>query len=757
MVMWAQGIKRWTPVWTVAVAALYVVQPLAAQIRGAAPAPDPAPVDPETAPRPVARVVPSSTRMVIDGSLIEAVWSQIEPITHFVQAQPDEGLPASERTEVRITYDAVRLYMGVVCYDSDPTALVVKSLERDYPGVLSEDMDSFGIAFDTFLDRRNSFIFFVNPRGGLKDGQGFDNGRSRDYGWDGVVEIETTVHDSGWTVEMAIPWKTLRFDPTRDEQTWGMNLLRRIRRKNEVSYWAPLDRRDRFFRMSKAGTVTGLPNIAPGRNLTVKPFVLTTRSTGNLILDADRGNEFDGGMDVKYGITPRLTVDLTYRTDFSQVEVDQEQVNLTRFPLFFPERREFFLENSGTFTFGDVNSGPGSPRTGTSLRDFTLFHSREIGLRSGRPVPLVGGARMTGRVGAFEIGVLDVQSETFEGDPAENFGVVRLRRSVFGNSDVGAVFTNRQGTGSGGGGGGTDEYNRSFGADANIRLGRALFVNSYIAATRTADANDEAARLSVGWRDRFWNISAAFRHVGDEFDPGIGFVRRRGIRHAYATIGAEPRPNIPHILGISPYVEGHYITDLQGQLETRTGRASFGITFQDGGRFTAQLTDRFERLDEPFRVRPSVAIPAGDYGFREGSVSYRTSQGRSLSASAGVSGGGFFDGRRFTINGHARWQPEYHLTIDVSATHNDLSVQGSSFTADLYDARIKYAYSTSLYFGAFVQYNADIDQVVTNARVNFIHAPLSDFFLVFTERRDVAGGGVLERFVSAKVTKLLAF
>jgi hypothetical protein len=673
--------------------------PLEAQVRDIT---APSPIDPESAPRPDTRAMLAGAEIVVDGRLDENAWRQVAPVTDFVQAQPDEGLPASEATAVRIMYDATNLYVGAVCYDSDRAGLVVKSLERDYPGVLSEDMDTFGVTFDTFFDRRNSFIFFVNPRGGLKDGQGFDNGRSRDYGWDAVVEVKTTVHDSGWTVEMAIPWKTLRFDPTLDGQTWGMNVLRRIRRKNEVSYWAPLDRRDRFFRMSQAGTVAGLPRLSAGRNLRVKPFALAARSAGESLLEEDRGNEFDGGVDLKYGITPRLTMDLTYRTDFSQVEVDREQVNLTRFALFFPERREFFLENSGTFTFGDVNSGPGSPSSGTSLRDLTLFHSREIGLKRGGPVPLFGGARLTGRAGAFELGVLDVQSQAFEGDPAENFAVVRLRRSVLGSSDVGFIFTNRQATGSGASG----QYNRSFGADANLRVGGNLFINTYLAATRASDADDESARFAVGWRDRLWNMSAQFRYVGDDFDPGIGFVRRRGIHHAYATLGFHPRPSAPLILEVNPRVEGHYITNLSGELETRTGRVGLGITFQDGGRFSAQYTDRFERLDEPFRVRSTVTIPVGDYHFREGSLSYSSSQGRGLSGRVGVSGGGYFDGNRFTIEGSARWQPDYHVTLDVEATHNDLTVQDSSFTADLYSARIKYAYSTSLYFGLCSQSGA---------------------------------------------------
>jgi hypothetical protein len=727
------------------VATLLTSAPAAAQTQGAL-------TDPETWPRPETRIGPG-TGIVIDGRLDEAAWREADPITRFVQAQPDEGHPASETTEVRIVHDAGYLYLGVLCHDSEPDELVVQTLERDFPGVLSEDMDTFGVTLDTFLDRRNSFIFFVNPRGGVKDGQGFDDGRIRDYGWDGVVEVKTTVHDGGWTAEIAIPWKTLRFDPGRDRQTWGMNLLRRIRRKNEVSYWAPLDRRDRFFRMSKAGTVRGLRQLPAGRNLTVKPFALATRSSGRSLAGDASGNELDAGVDVKYGITPQLTVDLTYRTDFSQVEVDQEQVNLTRFPLFFPERREFFLENSGTFAFGDVDNGPGSPRSGTSLRDFTLFHSREIGLDQGRPVPLLGGARLTGRIGGLELGILDVQSETFEDRPAENFAAVRLRHRLFDNSDVGLIFTNRESTGTNDG----DAYNRAIGADSNLRFGVGLFLNSFLAVTHTPEARDEAARVAVGYRDRFWNASMAFRHVGNAFDPGIGFVRRRGIRDAYATLGVHPRPSVERLLEVNPYVEVRYIEKLASGLETRTGRLGLGIVFQDGGRLNASYTDRFERLDEPFPVRPESPIPIGDYRFGEASLRYSSSQGRRLSTELEVSGGGYFGGRRFTVSGSARWQPDYHVTLEAAATHNALTVQGRSFSADLYSARAKIAYSTSLYFGAFVQYNAEAEQLVTNVRVNFIHAPLSDFFLVLTERRDISGGGVLERFATAKITRLVAF
>lgn len=707
---------------------------------------------PETIPRPELNAARATSAVRVDGRLNDAAWQVVDPVSRFIQAQPNTGAPATERTEVRVLYNDTHLYIGALCYDGDPDAMVIKTIERDFPGVLSEDMDSFGISVDTFLDRRNSFIFFVNPRGGVKDGQGFNDGTTRDYGWDGIVDVRTAVHDSGWTLEMAIPWKTLRYDPARDPQEWGVNFLRRVRRRNEVSYWAPLDRRNRIFRMSEAGTMRNLPRIPAGRNLTVKPFLLAGRSAGSNLAVDDRGNEADGGVDVKWGITPRMTLDLTYRTDFSQADVDQEVVNLTRFPTFFPEKRDFFIENSGIFTLGDVTA-PGAPRSGASLRDFTLFHSRTIGLKSGRPVPLMGGGRITGRAESFEFGFIDVQSERFAGDPAENFSAARLRRNVLGNSDIGFLVTNRQSTGDSADG----AYSRSLGTDLNLRLGQYVFVNSYFALTRTPETGDEAGRVSVGWRDRLWNASVMLRQIGDDFDPGMGFVRRTGVRQWYATLGAHPRPAVGGVLEVSPYGEVDYTTDLQGNRLTWDGALGFGVTFNDGGNFNLAYHDRRELLEDPFNVRAGVTIPIGDYHFREVSASYSASEGRNVSGSVGVSGGGYYDGSRFSLDGSASWQPDYHLTLGVSATHNSVSVQGTEFTADLLSGQVKYAYSTTLYAGAFVQYNADTDQIVTNIRLQFIHAPLSDFFLVFTERRAVGAGPVLERFLTAKVTRLFGF
>ena len=707
-------------------------------------------VDPEARPRPRLSLQPING-VRIDGRLDEPGWARVNPLTEFIQSEPDAGHPASQRTEVRLAVDRNYLYIGAEMHDDNAAGIVPGGLERDSPGILFEEMDAFGITLDTYLDRRNSFIFFVNPAGGVKDGQGSDDGRTRDYGWDGVVNVRTRVHALGWTMEMAIPWRTLRFDPTRRDATWGVNVMRRIRRRNEASYWAPLDRRNRIFLMSEAGTMTGMGELPTSRNLSVKPFSLASRSSGTSLTDQARGNHADAGVDVKWGFTPNLTMDLTWRTDFSQVEVDQEQVNLTRFPVFFPELREFFLENSGTFLFGDLEGGPGGPRLGSSLRDLTLFHSRRIGLRNGRPVPLLGGARLTGRTGALEIGALNVQSESVEGSPAENFSVLRLRRNVSRTSDVGLILTNRTPTA------GDSASNTSLGVDANLRLVNNLYVNTYLAVTRSGDVKDQAGRLSVGWRDRLWNSAAAIRQVGEDFDPAVGFVRRRSMREGYATVGIHPRIGAHRAIEMNPWVEGTYTTNLDSQLESREALAGLAFEFTDRSTLRFTWAERLERLDSPFQVNPGTTIPVGAYRFGEGSVAYGSSQGRALSINAGLSGGEFYDGSRATLTGGIRWQPDRHLVLELDANRNAVKAQGTSFTADVYSARAQYALTTQFNVSTFVQYNTSADEIVSNVRANFIHAPLSDLFLLFTERRAGRGGGVLERFVTVKVTRLMLF
>jgi len=707
------------------------------------------PIDVETAPRPEARVTRTDARITIDGIPDEAAWQHAEPITGFIQTVPATGMPATERTVVRVLYDQERLYISAVCYDSDMNGLIVPSLEQDFE---THDSDMFGVTIDTYLDRRNAFMFLFNPGGAIKDGQVFDNSRNYNLPWEGVMDWKVALLDSAWTVEMEIPFTTLRFAETEGEQSWGFQFSRRIRRKNEDAYWAPLARRELIHKMSRAGTIHGFQGLRAGRNLSVKPYFTASDASGSLTSSGAGDSGFDGGFDAKWGITPRMTADATFRTDFSQVEVDQERVNLTRFSLFFPEKRDFFLENAGTFTFGDVTER--NVRMGSSLSDFTLFHSRRIGLDDqGLPIPILGGGRLTGQAGAWNIGLLEMQTRAQRGYPAENFAVARARRNVFGDSDVGAIVVNRQSTD------GAGTYNRSYGVDANLHLLGNMLVNSYLAGTdhSASPAGDRwAGRVSVAWRDRLWDISSFVKQVGVAFDPGVGFVQRAGIRETYATLGAHPVPSIPKVQEVNPYGEISYITDPDGLLLTRAATAGLGVDFRDGGSFQASYTDRFERLEEDFLLR-GATVPAGDYSFAESQVSYQSSAGRGFSGKASVTSGGYFDGDRTSLGLDILWRVNQHLAFDLFADRNDITLPDVAFTADVYGGRLNWALSTRFFTTAFVQYNAQTDEVFSNLRLNYIHAPLSDLFLVYTERRAADSGEVIDRLLSFKVTKLVAF
>ncbi|MDP2956057.1 MAG: DUF5916 domain-containing protein [Longimicrobiales bacterium] len=710
---------------------------------------DPAPIDVEAAPRPEARATRATTPIVVDGVLDEAAWASAPVLDRFIQARPDRGLPVSERTEVRILYDDHLLYIGVELWDREPGNLTVPSLEQDFD---SSNSDVFGITLDTFLDRRNAFMFLVNPRGAVKDVQNFEDSREENGTWEGIAQVRTTIHEHGWTAEWAIPFTTLRFDPERSPQDWGMNMLRRIRRRNESSYWAPLDQRDQVHRMSKAGTLRSLEGIRSGRNLTVKPYAVASRAHGG-VAGAAGGWDRDVGLDVKYGLTPRLTLDLTWRTDFSQVEVDQERVNLTRFSLFFPERRDFFTENSGTFSFGDVPEK--NFRTGSSLSDFTLFHSRRIGLdAAGQEIPIVAGGRLTGRAGGFEIGALNMQTDAAQGLPDENFSVLRAKRSVDGLGAFGAIAINRQATD------GSGAFSRTWGFEANLAPHPYLRIDSYLAGVDDSAASaDWAGRLWVGWRDPLWNVSAGTKRVGEDFAPTVGFVRRRGVRQSYATAGVHLRPaSMPRLSEVNPFVEVDYATDLGGRLLTRTRTASLDVAYQSGGSFALDLVDELERLDAPFTVAGGAVVPAGDHAFRSAALSLATSAGRPLWARLRISDGSFYNGHRTSVSLSGELRADYRLSFDFSAERNALSIPGApDFAANVYGGRATYAASTRFFTSAFIQYNALTEETVSNVRVNYVHAPLSDVFLVYTERRDGDPATPTDRLVSFKVTKAVAF
>ncbi len=708
--------------------------------------------DPEAYPRPVGNAFRAAVAPQVDGRLDDAVWQSAEVLTDFIQSQPNAGALATERTEVRILYTDEAIYIGAMNYDSQAGSYVVQSLERDFPSLSTRDADIFGVTLDTFLDRRDSFIFLINPYGAYRDGQTFNDSRNTDFGFDIPIQVETARLEEGWSVELRIPWAGLRYDGARVEQVFGLNLLRRVRRVNEDSYWAPLERRDPVHRMSKAGTLNGIRGIPGSSNLSLKPYALAADQAGSTLDVSAEGARADFGGELKYGVTPGLTLDLTYNTDFSQVEVDQERVNLTRFPLFFPEQRDFFVENSGSFAFGDQTER--NYRAGASLRDFTLFHSRRIGLLDGRPVPIIAGGRLSGRMAGFDVGVLDMRTEGAGEMPGENFAVLRMKREVAPGSDVGAMFIERSPVDQPGA-----EASRSYGLDANVRLFGGLIVSSYLARTETpaAEGDQTAARFGAAWRDRTWNLAALYRRIGDDFRPEMGFVRRRDIKHIYATVGTHRRPGVSWIQEVAPYVEMHRFNNLRDTLVTREIQGGVRVDLSSGASLNASVARRYELVETPFTVSAGT-IPEGGYDFNEASVSFQSSAGRPFSANVRISGGGFYSGDRRSVGGRLRWLVSHQLAVNASADFNRIDLPEGSFTSAVYSGRVKYGFNTRVFLALNVQYNDDLDQLVTYGRLNFIHGPLSDLFLVLSERRHLGGGGgVLERAFTIKATKLLTF
>ena len=713
-------------------------------------------VDPLSLPRPSLRATRISSKIHIDGLLDEPAWQRADSTDGtFWQVIPRQGVPSSERTVVKILYDDKNLYIGAILYDPEPDRLVAAGLEQDFETRAS---DIFGVALDTYHDRQNAFLFAINPAGALFDAQSFNDQAFINRAWEGVVHVKTAILRNAWTVEMAIPFTTLRFHETRDEQTWGINFSRRIRRRSEDSNWAPLPRQFRVYKMSLAGTLTGLSGLKQGRNLWIKPYVSGAMKRTPALSPAAARREMNYGLDLKWGLTPQLTLDLTLFTDFSQVEVDEQQINLTRFSLFFPERRDFFLENEGIFNFSDVRIR--NYRTGSGPQNFKLFHSRKIGLSADRrPVPIVAGARLSGRMGDYDIGLLAMQTEAALGLPAENFTVVRLRKNILTNSDIGVMFTNRMATGPDAGG----QYNRAFGLDANLRLFRNLIVNSYFAfsdepGARGADRS--TAALQLAWRDPLWDTSVLLKSVGDFFNPGIGFVSRRGVRQVFATLGAHPQPRLPGVFELNPYIDVNVFTNSAGNLESREVRSGLGVRFLNSSVLSFEYSARLEHLFQPTTFA-GVEVPTGSYRFALAKISYRSDSGRRLAANLSLATGTFYDGARTSVTGSFVWRPSPHWYFNGSVQRNRLRLAGRTVDADLYGLRFRYGHDTRTFLSGFFQYNRTTDEFISNVRFNFIHAPLSDIFLVFQESRTLGSGlarsMLRDRLLTLKVTKLFAF
>jgi hypothetical protein len=719
----------------------------------------PAPVAPaviarDAAGRVTLRAVRVMTPINLDGRLDEAVYTTVPPISDFIQQEPQEGSPATEKTDAWLFFDDDRVYLSFRCWESRPERVMANEMRRDDNNVFQNDHIAF--VFDTFYDRRNAVEFVINAIGGRMDGQ-ITNERQYSGDWNPIWESEVGRFAQGWTLEVAIPFKSLRYRPGRD-QIWGFNARRFNRWKNEWSYLTRIPSAlggMGIFQVSLAATVVGLESPPGSKNLEIKPYAISSL-TSDLKATPTRSNDLDGdfGLDLKYGITQNLTADVTFNTDFAQVEADEQQINLTRFNLFFPEKREFFLENQGTFSFGGPGtfSGPGD----TPI----LFYSRRIGLNEGLAVPIEGGGRLTGRLGRYSVGVLNIQSDDDRGSglPGTNFSVIRVKRDVLRRSSIGAIFTRRslaqRRTGS----------NLVYGIDGTFAFFDNLAVNTYWAQTQTEGltSKDVSYRAQLDYAGDRYGIQLERLVVGENFNPEVGFVRRDDMYRNFGQVRFSPRPrSIASVRKFSTKASIAYVENGAGRLETRDWQAEFATEFQNSDRFYVGYGGIYEFLPRPFPIARGVTLPVGGYDYASGHVGYNFGRQRKMSGNVAAERGTFYTGHKTAITvSQGRMNLSPQVSIEPTYSLNNVDLAEGSFTIHLVGTRVIYTMTPRMFVSALLQYNSGANVVSSNLRLRWEYQPGSELFVVYNEERDTLVRrfpALANRAVVVKINRLFRF
>lgn len=734
-------------------------------------APLPAQVAPE------ATAARTTTPPVLDGRLDEPSWRLAGPLSGLVQREPSEGRSVSERTEVRILYDDEALYVGAWLHDASGFPPVPGQSLRDAP---LTDADAFQLILDPFLDRQNGFVFGTTPAGIEYDAQvtgeggntgGGGGGRQQsgtgggfNLNWDGNWQVATSRDAAGWYVEMRIPFATLRYR-RGGRQAWGLNIERRIRRRNEQAVWAPLPRQFDITRLSLAGTLT---LEAPVRRiLTFSPYVVGSAFRDYRAARPATDLSQDAGFDAKVGLSQGLTLDVTVNTDFAQAEVDDQQVNLTRFSLFLPEKRGFFLENAGLFAVG-------------ASRTAELFFTRRIGLSGGQEVPIVAGARLTGRLAGLQVGALSIQTndlavptdvpgELREVAPPNNFGVVRAYREFGARSYLGAIAVGRLNTRD------PDDHNLAYGVDGRLGIGQDLTLDGWLGLTSTPPPADETTPRSgfnggeygfgAGARyvTRDWQVSAGYRQVGEAFNPEVGFVNRLAYRHVNARVLRHLRlPGVTWFREFRPHISWSQFWSLTGFSESYLLHFDNHFAFENGAFFQLpgfNLTG--EGLEEPFEIRPGILIPPGTYHNAEWEFRANTNRGAPWSLSGGWDLGGFYSGHRFGPTAAVTYRASGPLTGSLQASWYDVRLREGRFTTAVARLNTVYTFSPRLYLLGNFQYNGDTRDFSTNLRFGWLGSAGTGLFVVYSDTEHLGSldrtgltAGPRQRQLAVKVSRL---
>ena len=735
---------------------------LAALIDGPPPPVAPEVMTRDEAGRTTVRAIRLAGGLRLDGVLDEGVYETVPAITDFIQQVPDIGAPATEKTEAWILFDETNVYVSARVWDSAPESQWVANEMRRDTSQLRQN-DTFTAFFDTFYDRRNGFNFYTNPLGARADQQ-FTNEGNPNSDWNPVWDVRTGRFEGGWTVEMEIPFKTLRYR-SEPPHIWGIQLRRAIRRKNEWVYLTRLplsagggSGSGGIFRVSAAGSLVGIEPPPASRNIEVKPYMIggiATDLTSNPVLDNQRSGDI--GIDVKYGITQNLTADFTYNTDFAQVEVDERQVNLTRFPLFFPEKREFFLEGRGIFGFarGGVTGrfgGPGGGPVGGVFGDVNvpqLFYSRKIGLERGRVIPIIGGARVTGKVGPFDVGALNIHTgdEAASAFEPTNFTVVRLRRDLLRRSSVGAMFTNRSVSRVAPG------ASQAYGVDGTFAFFENVSLITYLARTRVPSPAYEGKDTSYQGKFEYaadrYGLQVDHLLVEDNFLPEVGFLRRDNFRRTYVSGRFSPRPvSIESVRQFS--LEGavdYILTADANHLETRQRLMSFQTEFESSDVLTFTASDNHELLVQPFTPPGAdFSIPVGIYGFADYQVAYSMGQQRRVNGQVALRRGAYFGGELTSLQlsqGRIGVLPQ--MSVEPTVSFNWIDTPYGTFQTNLALTRVNYAFNPRMFFSGLLQYNSAGNSFSSNLRLRWEYSPGSELFVVYTDDRDITRGFLPDR------------
>ena len=691
----------------------------------------------------IAPAVRSTKLPVMDGNVIDdEAWSSINPIISFTQKSPDEGQVATEKTAVRIMYSDQMFYVSVICYDSNPKGIVISDTRRDAP---LNNTDSFMFILDTFHDQQNGFVFGTNAGGIEYDaqvsggGEGMSISSTRqsvgvganfNINWDAAWDVKTEIGEYGWSAEFAIPFKTLRFSSDKD-QSWGANFQRTIARKNEHVFWSPIPRQFSLNRLALEGTLTGI-NVPTDRNIKLMPYVL---GNNNKVINETSYSKSEGdfGFDAKVGVTSSLTMDITYNTDFAQVEADEQQVNLDRFSLFFPEKRAFFLENAGLFSAGEnTYYGP----------DIEMFFSRRIGIVSGNRVPILGGGRLTGDLRGFKLGILNMRTGSVKNvSDGDDYGVFRLKKELPNRTYFGGMVTRKKGLGD-------DGYiNQSYSIDGALGIGDAIQLIGFAAKTDPAPGikgnNDSYAYvLEANRNTQSFTNQIRYSEVGKNFNPEMGFVKRLGYRKVLFRILNRTRPkDLFGILELRPHITywGYWKLE-DGFQETGFLHIDNHWEFRNGFRIDTGINFTKEGVVDSFQIVSGKWVPPSTYDNKELHIRTNTNLTKPFSIILVTKIGGFFNGDRKNFDTTLRYRFGDRFTSEVISKYNDVKLDdGGEFITHLMRGRLTYALASNIYIQSLLQYNNQSDEWSMNWRFIWQQSAATGLYIVYNEAQDYDG------------------